>query len=240
MSAALTDRHINEPGYETDVGAAVHHRGMLATDIGTAIETARTFASPRHAANFTAAMQRIAAARRPGAPVRVYLSAPIEVTSDVPKWEQRTAEVRRQLPDGVELLAYADAVAQGLEFPRDWETFAETLDGLVLLPRRKGGHRPYVYRIGPQARNELRSLVGTRPTFLHAYERGLIPVIDCYSRRRGARQDRLQITVPKRWDRNAATLRAALGALTPRHPKVTGEERADDRLHLAAPFAQPG
>ncbi len=209
----------------------MHHRGMLD------VQTARTFATPVQAAKFVAAMQRIAAARRPGSPVRVFLSGPIQVTSDLRKWEQRTAEVREQLPEGVELLSYTDSIAQGMSFPDDWPGLAETLDGLVLLPRRKEGATPYVYRVGPYARNELRSLVGTKPTFIHAYERGLIPVIDCYSRRRGTNQDRLAITVPKRWDRNSETLRAALRALQPAGHE---EDRATGRpasSYLADPFA---
>jgi hypothetical protein len=209
----------------------MHHRDMLDTD------TVRTYAPPRTAAKYIAAMRRIAAARRTDR-VRVFLSGPIAITSDRAKWEHRTAEVREQLPDGIELVSYADMFAQGMELPHDWETFAKDLDGLVLLPRRKAARHPCVYRTGPGARTELRTLVATRPTMIHAHERGLIPIIDCHTRRRGPNQDRLAITVPRRWDRNAETLRAALDALTPQAASGSAVDEAQF-LHLAGPFAQP-
>ncbi|MFB7763579.1 hypothetical protein [Streptomyces xiamenensis] len=207
---------------------------MLAVDI----ETAPTFAAPRQAQKFIAAMQRIAATRTPGTPVRIYLSAPPKLTDDLPRWERRTAQVREQLPAGVEMLSYADVAAQGLTFPDDWAALAETLDGLVLLPLRKGSRHSHVYRTGPQARNELRSLVATKPTFVHAYEQGLVPIIDCYTRRRGTRQDQLAITVPKRWDHDSQTLRAALRALAPGSAGVRSPKAAP-APHLAAVFKQP-
>ncbi|WP_158708123.1 hypothetical protein [Streptomyces sp. NRRL F-2890] len=207
---------------------------MLAVDI----ETAPTFAAPRQAEKFIAAMQRIAATRTPGTPVRVYLSAPPQLTDDLPRWQRRTAQVREQLPAGIEMLSYTDVIAQGLKIPDDWAALTATLDGLVLLPLRKGSRHSHVYRTGPQARNELRSLVAGKPTFIHAYEQGLVPIIDCYTRRRGSRQDQLAITVPKRWDRNSQTLKAALRALVP-EPSDVGALQAAPTPHLAAVFKQP-
>ncbi|MGW2706896.1 hypothetical protein [Streptomyces sp. NPDC001340] len=193
-----------------------------------------SFATPLQQRRFTAAMQRVAASRAPGAPVRVYVSV-APTTVNTLKWDNWLARITHELPDGVEVLHYRGVF--GDDRPYDWDAFAEEIDGLVVVGKQKrAGSR--VYRFGPVARLELRSLIARRPVLLYAHSQGLIPVIDCHSqvlRREGT--PRLKLIAPKRWNGESATLKAALNALTPASPDP--ESSSDAPGHLAHPFSAP-
>ncbi|MEU2514719.1 hypothetical protein [Streptomyces syringium] len=197
----------------------------------------KSFAPPARQRGYIAAMRQIAEDRAPGAPVRVYLSVPPLIT-ERDNWEDRLKAVRNRLPHGIELLSYATAFADGPDYASRWETFAAGLDGLVVIaPQKKPGGK--VYRLGPAARNELRTVVAAgKPVLLFARSCGLVPVVDCQAGRVGPpHRLRTKLTVPGGWDTKtpAPTLQAALAALS---PNASEEPPAPVRAaHLLNPFA---
>ncbi|NUK23708.1 hypothetical protein [Streptomyces lunaelactis] len=189
-----------------------------------------TFAKPAQQRRFVAAMNRIAASRIPGAPVRIYISVRPS-TRNSPKWESRLAQITERLPDGVEILHYDNTFTNGR--PYDWDSIVDSLDGLVVLaePKRMGSR---VYFLGPAARLELRSLIAHKPVLLNSHNLGLIPVIDCKSQILAPEDaPRLKLIAPKKWQPDTPTLTAALNALTPAAAGATEEERAIASGHLA-------
>ncbi|MFI9772450.1 hypothetical protein ACIHJG_37210 [Streptomyces sp. NPDC052415] len=192
-----------------------------------------TFARPEQQRRYTAAMNRIAAERRPDTPVRVYVSAAPKTVNDA-NWERWLTRINDDLPAGVELLHYRSAFEGS---PYDWDAFAGRLDGLVVIgrPKRLGSR---VHVLGPVARLELRSLVAKKPVLLFTHNLGLIPVIDCMSQVMSpADAPRLKLIAPKRWNRDSPTLRAALDALRPGGlARQDREPRESPQSHLAAPF----
>ncbi|WP_367140710.1 MULTISPECIES: hypothetical protein [Streptomyces] len=192
-----------------------------------------TFARPVQQRRYTAAMEQIAARRAPDSRVRVYVSAGPR-TMDSPKWDNWLEDIAAQLPDSVELLHHRNTFTD--DRPYDWDTLAETIDGLIMVGKQKrpGGR---VYLFGPVARLELRSLIAAKPVLLYAHNLGLIPVIDCKSQvmpRETA--PRLKLIAPKRWQRDSPTLKAALTALTPAD-RPADEPQATIADHLAHPFS---
>jgi hypothetical protein len=179
-------------------------------------------------------MHRIAAERRPGNPVRVYVSAAPKTANDS-NWQRWLKRITEDLPDSVELLHYRSAFEGS---PYDWDSLAGQLDGLVVIgrPKRLGSR---VHVLGPVARLELRSMVAQKPVLLFTHNLGLVPVIDCMSQVMApAEAPRLKLIAPKRWSRNSATLQAALEALRPTDDNGQGPEAHRDTAdHLAAPFA---
>lgn len=193
-----------------------------------------SFARPLQQRRFAEAMQRIAASRAPGVPVRVYVSAAPR-TMNNSKWDNWLAQISQELPDGAQVLHYRSVFTE--DRPYDWDTFAEEIDGLVVVGKQKrAGSR--VYRFGPVARLELRSLIARKPVLLYAHSQGLIPVIDCQSQILAPEEaPRLKLIAPKRWNRDSATLQAALGALAPADAETKGRGEAPD--HFAHPFTAP-
>lgn len=194
-----------------------------------------TFAKPAQQRRFAAAMERIAADRTAGSPVRIYVSAAPRTMSS-PKWDSWLAQITDDLPDGVEVLHYRSVFTD--DHPYAWDRLAETIDGLVVVGKQKrAGSR--VYRLGPVARLELRSVIAQKPVLLFAHNLGLIPVIDCQSQVLNPESTpKLKLIAPKRWQRDTLTLKAALSALNPNRAEVTQEERAVPG-HLTHPFAAP-
>ncbi|GAA1924089.1 hypothetical protein GCM10009753_66730 [Streptantibioticus ferralitis] len=194
-----------------------------------------TFANPVQQARFAVAMERIAADRAPGAPVRVYVSAAPR-TMNGPKWDKWLERITEELPAGVEVFHYRNVFTE--DRPYDWADFAEHIDGLIVVGKQKrAGSR--VYFLGPIARLELRSLIARKPVLLYAHSLGLIPVIDCRSQVLSPEDaPRLKLIAPKRWKPDTRTLRAAFNALTPNNT-VDEEPQADVSVHLAHPFAAP-
>jgi hypothetical protein len=194
-----------------------------------------TFAKPAQQRRFVTAMERIAADRAPGTPVRVYVSAAPR-TMNNPKWDSWLAQITAQLPDGVEILHYRNVFTD--DHPYDWDNLVAGIDGLVIVGKQKrAGSR--VYLLGPIARLELRSLIAEKPVLLYGHNLGLIPVIDCQSQVL-AREDapRLKLIAPKRWQPDTVTLKAALNALNPAGAEAEQEEHTGAG-HLAQPFAPP-
>ncbi|MER6160915.1 hypothetical protein ABT147_36240 [Streptomyces sp. NPDC001868] len=193
-----------------------------------------SFATPLQQRRFAAAMQRLADSRAPGTPVRVYVSAAPR-TVETPKWNDWLAQITQELPEGVEVLHYRSVFTD--DRPYDWATFAEEVDGLVVVGKQKrAGSR--VYRFGPVARLELRSLIARKPVLLYAHSQGLIPVIDCQSQVLTPEgTPRLKLIAPKRWNRDSVTLQAALNALSP--ATTEAERRIEAPDHFAHPFAAP-
>lgn len=197
----------------------------------------KSYAPPARQRGYITAMRRIAASREPGTPVRVYLSAPPLIT-ERDNWGERLKAVRTRLPRDIDLLTYGTAFAGGDDYVERWEEFAQGLDGLVLIaPQKKPGGK--VYRLGPTARDELRTVVSAgKPVLLFARTYGLVPVVDCLPNRVGPpHRPRTKLTVPEAWDAKtpAPTLQAALGAL---HPKSTEAPPAPVPAdHLLRPFA---
>ncbi|TLS45700.1 hypothetical protein FE633_13100 [Streptomyces montanus] len=193
-----------------------------------------TFASAGQQDRYVAAMHRIATERRPGNPVRVYVSAAPKTVNDS-NWERWLKSITEDLPDGVELLHYRSAFE---ESRYDWDTLAGRLDGLVVIgrPKRLGSR---VHVLGPVARLELRSLVAQKPVLLFTHNLGLVPVIDCMSQvMPPADAPRLKLIAPKRWNRDSRTLHAALDALRPTGlDRQEPEPRRSTQAHLEAPFA---
>ncbi|MFE2038641.1 hypothetical protein ACFXBB_36560 [Streptomyces scopuliridis] len=193
-----------------------------------------TFANPVQQGRFVAAMNRIAACREPGTPVRVYITAGPQMRKSS-KWDAWLTRITESLPEGVEVLHYHKAFPG--DRPYDWDAVAGDLDGLVILGRQKRpGSR--VFLMGPVARLELRSLIARKPVLIYTHNLGLIPVIDCKSQVLTPEDaPRLKLVAPKRWQRDTMTLTAALNALNPAKPGQ--EERTDTTGHLAHPFVAP-
>lgn len=214
------------------------HTGMMTPMHATLTDPldVETFAKPAQQRRFAAAMERLAADRPAGAPVRIYVSAAPR-TMNSPKWNGWLAQITDQLPGGVEVLHYRSVFTDNR--PYDWDTLVGTIDGLVVVGKQKrAGSR--VYRLGPVARLELRSVIAQKPVLLHGHNLGLIPVIDCQSQVLNPEgTPKLKLIAPKRWQRDTLTLRAALDALTPSSGEVTQEERAVPPGHLAHPFGAP-
>ncbi|MFG2463365.1 hypothetical protein ACGFWE_40820 [Streptomyces sp. NPDC048523] len=193
----------------------------------------QTFARPEQQRRYVAAMNRIAAERPPGTPVRVYVSAaPATISSS--NWERWLKRITEDLPAGVELLHYRSVFGTSAY---DWDALAGQLDGLVVIgrPKRLGSR---VHVLGPVARLELRSLVAQKPVLLFTHNLGLVPVVDCMSQvMTPAEAPRLKLTAPKRWDRGSATFQAALEAL---RPAGLGEQEPEPLrsppAHLVTPF----
>ncbi|MGP3777098.1 hypothetical protein ACTWJ8_40320 (plasmid) [Streptomyces sp. SDT5-1] len=175
-----------------------------------------TFAGPTQQRRYSAAMWKIKAEREPGAPVRVYISAGPKVM-ERPQWDGWREQITGALPEGVEVLDYRNVFGDDRPYdPNDWKQLVSTLDGLIVVGKQKrAGSR--VYLLGPVARLELRSLIAHKPVLLWGHHQGLIPVIDCKSQvmTRPDAAPRLKLIAPKRWKRDADTLQAAIGALTP-------------------------
>lgn len=209
--------------------------GMHATQMPTHDDPldVETFARPEQQRRYTAAMHRIAAERRTGDPVRVYVSAAPKTTNHV-NWQRWLKRITEDLPDGVELLHYGSAF-EGQ--PYAWEALVDQLDGLVVIgrPKRLGSR---VHVLGPVARLELRSMVAQKPVLLFTHNLGLVPVIDCKSQVMApSEMPRLKLIAPKRWTSTSATLQAALDALRPVDGNGQGPEAHRDTAdHLVAPF----
>ncbi|WP_371591231.1 hypothetical protein [Streptomyces sp. NBC_00470] len=176
-----------------------------------------TFAGPTQQRRYSAAMEKIAANREPGTPVRVYISAGPKIM-DRPQWDSWCVQIADALPKGVEVLHYRNVFGDDQAYdPSDWEQLADTLDGLVMVgSQKRAGSR--VYLLGPVARLELRSLIAHKPVLLWGHHQGLIPVIDCRSQvmARTNAAPRLKLVAPKRWKQDSDTLQATLRALRPR------------------------
>ncbi|MDH2392997.1 hypothetical protein QCN29_30320 [Streptomyces sp. HNM0663] len=192
-----------------------------------------TFANPVQQRRFVAAMERIAVNRATGTPVRVYVSTGPQMLNSS-KWDRMLARITERLPDGVEVLHFRNTFSS--DHPYDWDTVVGDLDGLVILGRQKRpGSRVFV--LGPLARLELRSLVAQKPVLIYTHNLGLIPVIDCKSQVLGPEDaPRLKLIAPKRWQRDSATLKAALNALDPARAEASEKQRVDAPNHLARPF----
>ncbi|WP_395100679.1 hypothetical protein [Streptomyces noursei] len=195
-----------------------------------------TFANPVQQRRFATAMERIAFARAPGNPVRIFVSAGPR-TMNGPKWDNWLARIAESLPDGVEILHYRNVFND--DRPYNWGSIVEDLDGLIIVGKQKRpGSR--VYLLGPIARLELRSLIARKPVLLYGHDLGLIPVIDCRSQVLAPEAaPRLKLIAPKRWKKDSATLRAALHALTPISEDTSTGRRATVVDHLDHPFAAP-
>ncbi|MEU2873036.1 hypothetical protein ABZ769_28195 [Streptomyces olivoreticuli] len=206
---------------------------MQTTPTGNPLDVA-TFAKPVQQRRFATAMDRLAADRAPGTPVRVYVSASPR-TMNGPKWGAWLAQIAEELPDGVEILHYRNTVTD--DCPYDWDSLAERLDGLVVVGKQKrAGSR--VYLLGPIARLELRSVIARRPVLLFGHSLGLIPVIDCKSQVLPPEETpRLKLIAPKRWQKDSETLRAALNTLTPRDSETKLPQPPLATDHLVQPFA---
>jgi hypothetical protein len=193
-----------------------------------------TFAEPVQQRRFVTAMERIAADRVPGAPVRVYVSAAPR-TMNNPKWDSWLAQITAQLPDSVEILHYRNVFND--DRPYDWDSLVDGIDGLVIVGKQKrAGSR--VYLLGPIARLELRSLIARKPVLLYGHNLGIIPVIDCQNQVLAPEDaPRLKLIAPKRWQQDTTTLKAAIKALTPASMDTEAEQRVDMPDHFANPFA---
>lgn len=196
-----------------------------------------TFAQPAQQRRFVAAMAKIAASRAGGTSVRVFVSAGPR-TMNGSKWDSWLAQITEELPAGVEVLHYRNVFSAGRSY--DWEGFADSLDGLVIVGKQKRpGSR--VYLLGPVARLELRSMIAQKPVLLYAHNLGLIPVIDCQNQVLSpSHAPRLKLIAPKRWRRDTSTIKAALGALAPAGAKPADQgDRGPLPGHLLQPFAAP-
>lgn len=202
--------------------------GIMSTMYADQLDV-ETFAQPEQQRRFAAAMDRIAFNRRPGTPVRIYVSAP-PVLRNSPRWDAWLKQIAKQLPDGVEILHFRNAFKEARR-PYNWDGFAEELDGLVVVGTRRttGSH---VYLLGPVARRELRSFIACKPVLLHGHNLGLIPVIDCRNQVLPPKEaPRLKLIAPTGWKADSLTFQASLAALRPaastphlRNPFMTGTE----------------
>lgn len=232
-----------------------HHGIMDAMPAVPADPPPTSYARPATRRGYVKAMETIAAERQPDTPVRVYVSVAPRI-AERDNWPERLAALERCLPRGIELLTFADVFTDGDHYRDGWQEFAQSLDGLVLIaPQKKSNGRGQpgrsvggrVYRLGPAARDELRTVVAAgKPVLLFARRYGLVPVQDCRANRVivGGRPQ-TKLTVPAGWDRMEPTLQAALKALRPAREQKSAE--ADDEqpapgpgtAHLLHPFT-PG
>ncbi|OIK08213.1 hypothetical protein [Streptomyces monashensis] len=194
-----------------------------------------TFASPTQQRRYAAAMHRIAAERRRQDAVRLYVSAAPRTISGR-NWQRWLDSISGDLPAGVQICHYRTEF--GDDRPYDWNLVADRMDGLVVIgqPKRVGSR---VHTLGPVARLELRSLIAKKPVLLWTHNLGLVPVIDCKSQVMPPPETpRLKLIAPKRWSKDAVTLKAAFAALTPYKNALEQEQRTGptDLAHL---FAAP-
>ncbi|MFC5154110.1 hypothetical protein [Streptomyces amakusaensis] len=191
-----------------------------------------SFASDQRRDAYIRAMGRLEAGREPGGRVRVYIGAPSGIT-DRKGWRWRFTEIRKALPADVRLprfsTVFGDRSDGQREYERDWETYFAGLDGLVLVGYRSQSGLLRV-RLGPVARRELLAVVPSgRPVFVHAWEMGLVPLVDCDPVKTVTGpegKERLSLTIPPAWTPQAATLQAALAALTPKPAPEEAEAEA--------------
>lgn len=199
-----------------------------------------TYATAAQQRAYIAAMEKIRAARKPGEPVRVYISVPPLLTQR-PQWDQRVAKLRHRLP-GVELLQFGDLFTAE-NYEQQWKEVSPTFDGLVVVGITKRGPNSHVYRLGEVARLEVIDVVKTgRPVLLHARQYGLVPFVDCKIHRVGTpTRLRTKVTIPAGWDPRdyEATLHAALKALKPHGVGDAQVSETDGPDHLVNPFAGP-
>ena len=199
----------------------------------------RSYAPPARRHGFVHAMRQLADTRQPG-PVRVYFSTPPDFP-ERPNWQRRLDAVHAQLPQGVELLHYTNALTSKGTYAEAWPELADTLDGLVITGHRAKAGKTRILQIGPTGRHELITLVRAgKPVLLHSMEHGLVPVLDCQPKRTGNEPaQRLRLTIPRDWQSHAPTLQAALQALTPTSTETDTEQPHDALDHLAHLFAAP-
>ncbi|WP_189135259.1 hypothetical protein [Wenjunlia tyrosinilytica] len=199
-----------------------------------------SYAPPARRRGYVQAMRKIAEMRPADTLVRVYISAPPSVI-ERPNWGRRLEAVRDALPGGVELLYFNTVFPADIDMAKAWPEFAETLDGLVVIgKRKKAGSLGRTLQLGPVARTELLTLVAQgKPVLLHTLEYGLVPVLDCAPNRTGPKgRERLKLKIPDGWSSEAPTLRAALTALAP--PRREGDAvQADQSAHLVHPSGPP-
>ncbi|WJV51765.1 hypothetical protein [Streptomyces flavofungini] len=211
-------------------------------------QLATSYAQPTRRRAYITGMRQLAAARRPGEPVRVYLSAPPAIQAR-PGWPRRVDRIGAELPDEVDLVHFQDVFDPAADYFEQWAAIADTFGGLIVIgvhrDRRRG---PREQTLGPIARQELIHLVAAgKPVLLHSTKAGLVPVVDCKPRRVGDEpRQRLRLTVPPAWQPHEPTLQAALAALTPKHAETSGaptQRTADPEDgprrasgHLAHPF----
>lgn len=206
--------------------------GMMSTMHATpnSPEDVASYATPVQQRRFITAMNRIAADRPSGAPVRVYISAAPR-TQESEKWDTWVGRIRAGLPGRVELLQYEDEFT---DRPYNWDSAVDSLDGLIVVGRQKRkGSR--VYYLSSGVRRELKSLVATKPVLLYVHGHGLVPVIDCASQVLPERsREHLKLTAPKRWRPDSPTLAAAVDALRP--ASLTEVRTGIGESHLKHPF----
>ncbi|MGX5185756.1 hypothetical protein ACWKT5_23765 [Streptomyces avermitilis] len=225
-TAELTARR--EGSTDVAVRQGQPERGMMGTtNIADTAADLETYATPRQQLRFVRAMSELANQRVAGRPVSVYISVPPEI-SQSPRWQQWRTRIDSALPDGVSTSTFAETYGDGRQYALD--TFAESLDGLVIVGKQKRpGSR--VFLVGPVARLELRAMVAHRPVLLYAHDLGLIPVVDCKPEPlpHPHKGTRLKLTVPRRWKRASETQISALAALQPRAEAIV--RTADHLLH---------
>lgn len=205
-------------------------RGMMGTTyIADEAADLETYAAPQQQARFVRAMNQLTVQRVAGVPVSVYISVPPEI-SQSQRWQQWRTRIEADLPPGVRTSTFEEAFCDRRQYA--WDTFAESLDGLIIVGKQKRpGSR--VFLIGPVARMELRAMVARRPVLLFAHDLGLVPVVDCKPAQlpHPHKGTRLKLTVPRRWKRTSETRVSALAALRPR-----SEAAARPTDHLLHPF----
>jgi hypothetical protein len=181
-----------------------------------------TFASDQRRAGYVRAMRQLEAGREPGERIRTYISVPGGIR-DRKGWPWRLKEIRKSLPQGVRLPRFPTVFGEfsdgQRDYDRDWEEYFAGLDGLILVGYRSQSG-PLRVKLGPLARRELLAVVPTgRPVFVHAWDKGLVPLVDCNPVKADTEKEgreRLNLTIPPHWSPQADTLQAALAALTPR------------------------
>ncbi|MFI1177840.1 hypothetical protein [Streptomyces melanogenes] len=199
-----------------------------------------TYATAKQQRAYIEAMRRIGKARKPGEPVRVYISVPPALVQR-PGWHQRRGKIQHRLP-GAQLLQFDDLFTPE-NYAETWPQLSPSLDGMVVVaPTKRGALQGSVYRLGEVGRLEVIDFVKTgRPVLLHARGLGLIPFVDCKVHRVGDEKLRTKVTVPSGWDPHdyEPTLQAALRALRPHRTddKPTAEPARPS--HLNRPFEAP-
>ncbi|WP_445520978.1 hypothetical protein [Streptomyces sp. NEAU-174] len=198
-----------------------------------------TYATAAQQRAYIAAMKKIRQSRKPGEPIRIYVSVSPHIARRR-QWDERLAKIRHRLP-GAELLQFGDIFTPE-NYAEKWPQLSPTFDGMVVVGTTKRGPQGHVYRLGEVARLEVIDIVKTgRPVLLHARRYGLIPFVDCKIHRVGEERLRTKVTVPDGWDPKdyEPTLQAALRALRPRSTDIRTDQRIDMPSHLAHPFAAP-
>lgn len=199
-----------------------------------------TYATAKQQRAYIDVMNRMAKARKPGEPARVYICVPPAIARRR-SWGQRLDRIRHRLP-GAQLLQFDDLFTAE-NYAEKWPEICPTFDGMVVVAATKrGASQGYVYRLGEVARLEVIDVVKTgRPVLLHARGLGLIPFVDCKIHRVGNEKIRTKVTIPSGWDPRdyEPTLHAALRALRPRTAEDRQATQAEGPSHLILPFAAP-